>query len=48
LRENYFLTDPFFLGAFVTYMDVGNADLVWNTDRPHFARVFRSAPEARR
>jgi hypothetical protein len=26
----------------VTYMDVGNADLVWNTDRPYFPRVFRS------
>jgi hypothetical protein len=28
--------------VFVTYMDVGNADLVWNTDRPRFARAFRS------
>jgi hypothetical protein len=28
--------------VFVTYMDVGNADLVWNTDRPYFARVIFS------
>jgi hypothetical protein len=27
------------LAPFVTYMEVGNADLVWNTDRPSFARV---------
>jgi hypothetical protein len=25
---------------FAPYMDVGNADLVWNTDRPNFAREF--------
>jgi hypothetical protein len=30
------------LEPFVTYMDVGNADLIWNTDRPYFARVLRS------
>jgi hypothetical protein len=32
------------LAILVTYMDVGNADLVWNTDQPPFARVALLQP----